>query len=206
MRRVRVCTSARWSFRWVTVRRVATLGGFVHRARQLRDTVYACGPLGVNYHGLRLPLVGWKVGVTNGPAVAAVAALGLIDDLWSGPGARFSRPPAQRPDNRCPQARRHPRGRAAGDAASLRSAARRSRRQRAQPTRHATGPCAQGVSGCGRTSGRFRSGSPSCSFPTIFGRWRCSGTRGRMRWRPARLEFREAIRPASPSIAISRRS
>jgi len=55
---------------------VATSAGFVHRARQLRDTVYACGPLGVNYHGLRLPLVGWKVGVTNGPAVAAVAALG----------------------------------------------------------------------------------------------------------------------------------
>ena len=61
------------------------LGGFVHRARQLRDTVYACGPLGINFHGLRLPLVGWKVGVTNGPAIAAVAALGLVDDLWSGP-------------------------------------------------------------------------------------------------------------------------
>ncbi len=61
------------------------LGGFVHRARQLRDTVYACGPLGVNFRGLRLPLIGWKVGFTNGPAVAAVAALGLSDDLWSGP-------------------------------------------------------------------------------------------------------------------------
>ena len=60
------------------------LPGFVHRARQLRDTLYACGPLGVNFRGLRLPLVGWKVGVTNGPAVAAVAALGLADDLWSG--------------------------------------------------------------------------------------------------------------------------
>jgi hypothetical protein len=60
------------------------LRGFVHRARQLRDTLYACGPLGVNFHGLRLPLVGWKVGLTNGPAVAAVAALGLADDLWSG--------------------------------------------------------------------------------------------------------------------------
>ncbi|MGZ4393535.1 MAG: glycosyltransferase [Gaiellaceae bacterium] len=65
------------------------LGGFVHRARQLRDTVYACGPLGINFHGLRLPLVGWKVGVTNGPAVAAVAALGLVDDLWSGPERGF---------------------------------------------------------------------------------------------------------------------
>jgi hypothetical protein len=59
--------------------------GFLHRARQLRDVVYACGPLGVNFRGLRLPLVGWKVGVANGPAVAAMAALGLADDLWSGP-------------------------------------------------------------------------------------------------------------------------
>jgi hypothetical protein len=65
------------------------LRGFVHRARQLGDSVYACGPLGVNFHGLRLPLVGWKVGVTNGPAVAAVAALGLADDLWSGPERGF---------------------------------------------------------------------------------------------------------------------
>jgi glucosyl-3-phosphoglycerate synthase len=65
------------------------LRGFVHRARQLRDTLYACGPLGVNFRGLRLPLVGWKVGLTNGPAVAAVAALGLADDLWSGPERGF---------------------------------------------------------------------------------------------------------------------
>ena len=65
------------------------LRGFVHRARQLGDSVYACGPLGINFHGLRLPLVGWKVGVTNGPAVAAVAALGLADDLWSGPERGF---------------------------------------------------------------------------------------------------------------------
>jgi hypothetical protein len=65
------------------------LSGFVHRARQLRDTVYACGPLGVNFRGLRLPLVGWKVGATSGPAVAAVAALGLADDLWSGPERGF---------------------------------------------------------------------------------------------------------------------
>jgi len=63
--------------------------GFVHRARQLRDVVYACGPLGVNFRGLRLPLVGWKVGVTNGPAVAAISALGLADDLWSGPERGF---------------------------------------------------------------------------------------------------------------------
>jgi hypothetical protein len=66
-----------------------TLAGFVHRGRQLRDSLYACGPLGVNFHGLRLPLVGWKVGAVNGPVVAAVAALGLADDLWSGPERGF---------------------------------------------------------------------------------------------------------------------
>ncbi len=63
--------------------------GFLHRARQLRDVVYACGPLGVNFRGLRLPLVGWKVGAANGPAVAAITALGLADDLWSGPERGF---------------------------------------------------------------------------------------------------------------------
>jgi hypothetical protein len=66
------------------------LGGFVHRARQLRDTLYACGPLGLNFRGLRLPLVGWKVGLADGPAVAAIAAIGLADDLWSGPERGFS--------------------------------------------------------------------------------------------------------------------
>jgi len=65
------------------------LPGFVHRARQLRDTLYACGPLGVNFRGLRLPLVGWKVGLTDGPAVAAIAAIGLADDLWGGPERGF---------------------------------------------------------------------------------------------------------------------
>ena len=65
------------------------LGGFAHRARQLRDTLYACGPLGVNFRGLRLPLVGWKAGLTAGPAVAAIAAVGLADDVWSGPERGF---------------------------------------------------------------------------------------------------------------------
>jgi hypothetical protein len=63
--------------------------GFLHRARQLRDVVYACGPQGVNFRGLRLPLVGWMIGAVSGPAVAAVAAVGLADDLWSGPERGF---------------------------------------------------------------------------------------------------------------------
>src|SRR5262249_33158144 len=69
------------------------LRGFVHRARQLRDVLYACGPQGVNFRGLRLPLVGWKVGLIGGPAVAAIAAGGLVDGLWRGPGRGLRAPP-----------------------------------------------------------------------------------------------------------------
>jgi hypothetical protein len=58
--------------------------GFVHRGRQLFDAVLAFGPTAVNHRGLRLPLVGWTVGLRRNPAVAAIAALGLADDLWSG--------------------------------------------------------------------------------------------------------------------------
>jgi Glycosyl transferase family 2 len=65
--------------------------GFAHRGRQLLDAVLACGPLGVNHRGLRLPLVGWLLGVRRDPAVAAVAALGFADDLWSGPERGFRR-------------------------------------------------------------------------------------------------------------------
>lgn len=63
--------------------------GFAHRSRQLLDALLACGPLGVNHRGLRLPLVGWAVGVRGNPAAAAVAAIGLADDLWSGPERGF---------------------------------------------------------------------------------------------------------------------
>ena len=38
-----------------------------------------------NHRGLRLPLVGWIVGVRCDLAVTAVAIVGLADDLWSGP-------------------------------------------------------------------------------------------------------------------------
>jgi glycosyl transferase family 2 len=58
--------------------------GFAHRGRQLVDLVLASGPLAVNFRGARLPLVGWVIGVRGGPAVTAVAAIGLADDLWSG--------------------------------------------------------------------------------------------------------------------------
>ncbi len=64
------------------------LRGFAHRGHQLVELVLACGPQGVNYRGLRLPLVGAVVGLAV-PSVAPVAAIGLVDDVWSGPERGF---------------------------------------------------------------------------------------------------------------------
>ena len=64
------------------------LRGFAHRGRQLAELVLACGPQAVSHRGLRLPLVGTLVGVAV-PSVAPVAAIGLADDLWSGPERGF---------------------------------------------------------------------------------------------------------------------
>jgi hypothetical protein len=64
------------------------LRGFAHRGRQLVELVAACGPQAVNHRGLRLPLVGAAVGVAV-PSVSPVAAIGLVDDLWSGPERGF---------------------------------------------------------------------------------------------------------------------
>jgi hypothetical protein len=61
------------------------LHGFVHRGRQLAHVLLATGPLRVNYRGQRVPLVGWLTAV-NEPVVAAI---GLADDLWSGPERGF---------------------------------------------------------------------------------------------------------------------
>jgi hypothetical protein len=62
--------------------------GFLHRGRQLLHALLACGPLGRNHRGLRLPLVGAALAAFE-PRVAPVAALGLADDLWSGPERGF---------------------------------------------------------------------------------------------------------------------
>jgi hypothetical protein len=61
------------------------LRGFAHRGRQLVDLLLAAGPLRVNYRGLRLPIVGWVTAVHE----PVVAAIGLADDLWSGPERGF---------------------------------------------------------------------------------------------------------------------
>lgn len=62
---------------------VRDLAGFVHRGRQLRDLLLAFGPEARNHRGLRLPLVGWLLGLAE-PRVLPVALLGVADDLWSG--------------------------------------------------------------------------------------------------------------------------
>ena len=64
------------------------VAGFVHRGRQLVDLLLACGPQGRSFRGLRLPLVGSVVAL-GAPSVAPVAAIGLADDLWSGPERGF---------------------------------------------------------------------------------------------------------------------
>jgi hypothetical protein len=61
------------------------LRGFVHRGRQLAHLLLAAGPLRINYRGQRLPLVGWLTAVHQ----PVVAAIGLADDLWSGPERGF---------------------------------------------------------------------------------------------------------------------
>ena len=62
----------------------------MHRGRQLLDALLACGPQAVNHRGLRLPVVGWVAGLRGG-AVGAIAAVGLADDVWSGPERGFRR-------------------------------------------------------------------------------------------------------------------
>jgi hypothetical protein len=65
------------------------LAGFLHRGRQLLDALLAAGPLALNHRGNRLPLVGWTFALRRPPAIAAIAAIGLADDLWSGPERGF---------------------------------------------------------------------------------------------------------------------
>jgi Glycosyl transferase family 2 len=67
------------------------VGGFAHRGRQLLDAFLAAGPLGINHRGFRLPIVGWALALRGGTAITAVAAIGLADDVWSGPERGFRR-------------------------------------------------------------------------------------------------------------------
>jgi hypothetical protein len=58
--------------------------GFLHRGRQLVDAVVAAGPLGVNYRGLRLPLLGWTTFGESDPGITVVTLLGFLDDAYGG--------------------------------------------------------------------------------------------------------------------------
>ena len=164
--------------------------GFAHRGRQLLDALLALGPQGVNHRGLRLPLVGWCLGLTGGPAAAAIAATGLADDLWGGRERGLPRPSPRAPNDRRAEARRHPRGRAARHAEALRGAARRARGQPLEPARHETGPRAQGVPPPRRTAARP---APAGRRPAALRLSRDGDARRRgieRPGRPARLEFR----------------
>ena len=121
------------------------LRGFLHRGRQLRDILLAFGPQGRNHRGLRLPLVGWIVGLAQ-PSVLPVAAIGVADDLWSGEERGFRAHLGNGRDDRRAQARRHPRLRALADPVGVRSDPRRPLRQPPQPARHEARQGAQGLS------------------------------------------------------------
>ena len=150
------------------------LAGFVHRGRQLRDLLLATiAPQARSFRGLRLPLVGAVVGVAV-PSVAPVAAVGLADDLWSGPERGFRAHLRGRRDDGHPQAGRHPAVGSLAHALGQRRAARVALRERPEPARHATREGAEGVprsapcSSAGARGGRSR--WPSSSLPTIFAR------------------------------------
>jgi hypothetical protein len=72
------------------------LAGFIHRGRQLVETLAGGGPLALNHRGNRLPVLGLLVPLAGLGAptharacVTAVAAIGLLDDLYSGPERGF---------------------------------------------------------------------------------------------------------------------
>ena len=138
-------------------------GGFVHRGRQLLDAVLACGPTAINHRGLRLPLVGALVALGGGKAparvragVAAIALLGLADDLWSGPERGFRAHLARGSTTGVAKAVGIPLVALATTRSLRKATARRARRERAEPARHASGPRAEGIPG--RRRARPRTG------------------------------------------------
>ena len=121
------------------------VGGFVHRARQLVESVYACGPLGVNFRGLALAARRLEGRDRRRPSRCSCCRNRPRRRPLERAGTRLSRAPPQRANDRHPEARRHSRNRPDRDAESLRCAARRARGERAEPARHASRPRAQGV-------------------------------------------------------------
>ena len=102
--------ATRSRFRSGTARPAVTCGGFLHRGRQLLDALLACGPLAVNHRGLRLPSSAGSLG-----AARRARRRGRRDRARRRPveraGARDSARTFRGPDDRRPQAGRHPAGR-----------------------------------------------------------------------------------------------
>ena len=71
-----------------TARPDATLRASPTAAVSSSTSCSPLAPLARKHRGLRLPLVGAVVGLVV-PSVAPVAAIGLADDLWSGPERGF---------------------------------------------------------------------------------------------------------------------
>jgi Glycosyl transferase family 2 len=72
------------------------LRGFAHRGCQLVEATFATGPLALNHRGNRLPLIGLASPITgllcgrrSALPLAAIAAVGFVDDLRSGPERGF---------------------------------------------------------------------------------------------------------------------
>ena len=171
--------------------------GFLHRGRQLVDLALGSGPLAVNFRGRRLPLVGWLVGVRADPAVAAVAAIGLADDLWSGEERGFRAHLARGADDGRAEARRDPARGTARDEEGVGRDARRARREHAQPARHSAGTSAQGVSRRRGDRSTARHRRPAADLRSS----RDGHARGRgvkCAWVDARLAFRESSHGTRP--------
>ena len=136
------------------------LRGFVHRGRQLADlAARRAARRASNFRGLRLPLVGWVVGLAV-PEVAPVAAIGLADDLWSGPERGFRAHLRAGATTGVAEARRDSALGAPAHPFALGRAARRALRERAQPARHAARAGAEGVPARRRSRSAGHRGGP----------------------------------------------
>ena len=158
------------------------LRGFLHRGRQLRDILLAFGPQGRNHRGLRLPLVGWVVGLAQ-PSVLPVAAIGVADDLWSGEERGFRAHLGTGTTTGVLKLVGSPRTRSGGPGRCPERSSSAS--PRTCSTSSTRSPAGRSRPICWRRSrSARRRRQPSCSRPTIFERWRCSVTPDRMRSAP----------------------
>ena len=164
---------------------------------QLFDAALACGPLGVNHRGLRLPLVGWVLG-SGGPGGRGRRGDRPRRRPLVRSGAGLPRHLRAGPDDGRPQARGHPARRPARDAqASPVRPPRRPRRQLPEPARHESRARAEGVPRRRLALGAPRE-PPSCYFHTIFAKAMLGDPGSNALGAPARLEFRESTHGKEP--------